>query len=82
MRIGDKKPEKLYQMLCNLSRNLALLCKGHTRKIWGVLLSPIFPLNLLVLLDTLQLAAGATGLYSQGVTAVVHGCSICALGQL
>ena len=34
----------------------------------------------LVLLDTLQLAAGATGLFSQGVTAVVHGCSVRALG--
>ena len=34
----------------------------------------------LVLLDALQLAAGATGLFSQGVTAVVHGCSVCALG--
>ena len=35
----------------------------------------------LVLLDALQLAAGATGLFSQGVTAVVHGCSACALGH-
>ena len=34
----------------------------------------------LVLLDALQLAAGATGLFSQGVTAVVHGCSVHALG--
>ena len=33
----------------------------------------------LVLLDALQLAAGATGLFSQGVTSVVHGCSVCAL---
>ena len=33
----------------------------------------------LVLLDVLQLAAGATGLFSQGVTAVVHGCSVRAL---
>ena len=33
----------------------------------------------LVLLDALQLATGATGLFSQGVTAVVHGCSVCAL---
>ena len=37
---------------------------------------------LLVLLDTLQLAAGATGLFSQGATAVVHGCSIHALGPI
>ena len=37
-------------------------------------------LLLLVLLDTLQLAAGATELFSQGATAVVHGCSVCALG--
>ena len=37
-------------------------------------------LLLLVLFDALQLAAGATGLFSQGVTAVVHGCSIHALG--
>ena len=36
--------------------------------------------KLLVLLDTLELATGATGLYSQGATAVVHGCSIRALG--
>ena len=36
-------------------------------------------LLLLVLLDTLQLAPGATGLFSQGVEAVVHGCSIHAL---
>ena len=35
-----------------------------------------------VLLDTLQLATGATGLWSQGVTAVVHGCSIRALGPI
>ena len=35
----------------------------------------------IVLLDALQLAAGATGLFSQGVTAVVHGCSIHALGH-
>ena len=35
----------------------------------------------LVLLDALQLAAGATGLFSQGVTAVVHGCSVHALGH-
>ena len=35
----------------------------------------------LVLLDALQLATGATGLFSQGVTAVVHGCSVCALGH-
>ena len=34
----------------------------------------------LVLLDALQLVTGATGLWSQGVTAVVHGCSIHALG--
>ena len=38
--------------------------------------------KLLVLLDTLQLATGATGLYSQGATAVVHGCSIRALGPI
>ena len=31
---------------------------------------------LLVLLNTLQLATGATGPFSQGVTAVVHGCSV------
>ena len=36
-------------------------------------------LFLLVLLNTLQLATGATYLFSQGVTAVVHGCSIHAL---
>ena len=35
----------------------------------------------LVLLDALQLAAGATGLSSQGVTAVFHGCSVHALGH-
>ena len=35
----------------------------------------------LVLLNTLQLATGATGLFSQGVTAVVHGCSVHALGH-
>ena len=34
----------------------------------------------LVFLNKLQLAAGATGLFSQGMTAVVHGCSVCALG--
>ena len=39
-------------------------------------------LILLVLLGTLQSATGATGLYSQGVTAVVHGCSIRALGPI
>ena len=38
-------------------------------------------LLLLVLLDALQLAAGATGLFSQGSTAVVHGCSVHALGR-
>ena len=31
-------------------------------------------------LNTLQLPAGAIGLSSQGVTAVVHGCSVHALG--
>ena len=36
-------------------------------------------LLLLVLLDALQLGTGATGLFSQGATAVVHGCSIHAL---
>ena len=36
---------------------------------------------LLVLLDTLQLATGATGLWSQGATAVSHGCSVRALGH-
>ena len=36
----------------------------------------------LVLLDTLQLAAGATGLFCQGATVVVHGCSICVLGPI
>ena len=35
------------------------------------------PINLLY---ALQLAAGATYLFSQGVTAVVHGCSVHALG--
>ena len=39
--------------------------------------------NQLFLLDTLQLAAGATGFFSQGLTAaVVHGCSACALGLI
>ena len=33
-----------------------------------------------VFLNTLQLAAGATGLSSQGVTTVVHGCSVHTLG--
>ena len=33
-----------------------------------------------VFLNTLQLAAGATSLSSQGVTTVVHGCSVHALG--
>ena len=35
----------------------------------------------LVLLDALHLPTGATGLFSQGVLAVVHGCSVCALGH-
>ena len=39
-------------------------------------------LLLLVLLDTLQLATGATGFWSQGATAVVHGWSIRALGPI
>ena len=39
-------------------------------------------LILLILLDTLQSATGATGLFSQGVTAVVHGCSVRALGPI
>ena len=38
-------------------------------------------LILISLLNALQLAAGATGLFSQGVTAVVHGCSVHALGH-
>ena len=38
--------------------------------------------NQLVLLDTLQLATGATGLFSQLVTAVVHGHSVCALDHI
>ena len=36
-------------------------------------------LLLLVLLNALQLVTGATGFFSQGATAVVHGYSICAL---
>ena len=36
----------------------------------------------LVLFDTLQLAAGVRGLFSQGATAVVHGCSTHALGPI
>ena len=39
-------------------------------------------LILLVRFDTLQLATGATGLWSQGATAVIHGCSIRALGPI
>ena len=38
-------------------------------------------LLLLVLLDAFQLATGTTGLFSQGVIAVVHGCSVHALGH-
>ena len=34
------------------------------------------------LLDTLQLPTGVRGLLSQGVTAVNHGCSVCALGPI
>ena len=37
---------------------------------------------LLVLLNTLQLATGATGLFSQGATVVVLGCSTHALGPI
>ena len=53
--------------------------------VWNVLLFSkqlvtSISLYQLVLLDALQLAAGATGLFSQGVTAVVHGCSVRALG--
>ena len=44
--------------------------------------SPVTSISLyqLVFLNAFQLAAGATGLSSQGVTAVVHGCSVHALG--
>ena len=46
-------------------------------------MSPIFPFTkILVLLDTLQLAAGAAGLSCHWATAVVHGCSIHALGRI
>ena len=38
-------------------------------------------LNSIVLLNTLQLVTGATGLWSQGATAVVYGCSVRALGS-
>ena len=37
--------------------------------------------NQQILLDTLQLATGAVGLFSQWMTAVVHGYSVHALGQ-
>ena len=40
------------------------------------------PFNCLALLNILQLPTGSTGLYSQGATAVVHGCSLCGLGQI
>ena len=39
-------------------------------------------LILSVLLGTLQLATGATGLWSQGATVVIHGCSTRALGPI
>ena len=38
-------------------------------------------LNSIVLLNALQLVTGATGLLSQGATAVNHGCSVRALGS-
>ena len=38
-------------------------------------------LNSIVLLNALQLVTGATGLWSQGATAVNHGCSVHALGS-
>ena len=38
--------------------------------------------NQLVLLYTLQLATEATGLFSQWVTAVLHGCSVHAGAQV
>ena len=37
--------------------------------------------NQLVLLNTLQLVTGVTGLFSQGATAVIHGCLVHALGH-
>ena len=49
-------------------------------KTLGCILSPVF-LYINWLLDALQLATGATGLFSQGVTAVIHGCSVHALGH-
>ena len=53
----------------------------HTRILESLLLNVTsISLYLLVSINTLQLAAGATGLCSQGVTAVVHGCSVHALG--
>ena len=57
-------------------------CQGCGSKIHEIMHTSVtnISLLLLVLLDALQLAAGATGLFSQGATAVVHGCSICALG--
>ena len=47
---------------------------------WNYLCVTSISLYQLVLLNALQLAAGATSLFSQGVTAVVHGCSVRALG--
>ena len=67
--------------MTNLTKNITVLitlfCSSENR-IQNVTSNSLYQL---VLLDALQLAAGATGLFSQGVTAVVHGCSVRALGH-
>ena len=67
---------------------LHLICNSDpfTSPIWVPYWAPKSVTNisliLLVWFNTLQLATGATGLWSQGATAVVHGCSIHALGPI
>ena len=81
-------------LCCSRRRVVSRPWTGYTTLLdsWLSSISPIWaphwmpksvtsiPLYQLVFLNTFQLAAGATGLFSQGVTAVVHGCSVHALG--
>ena len=61
--------------------SLNISFKVHCGQLHCIAIVTSISLYQLVLLDALQLATGTTGLFSQGATAVVHGCSVHALGH-
>ena len=75
-----------YKNLCNRASNEKItpmsFLISHVQKLPHDVIVTNISLILLALLDTLQLATGATGLWSQWATAVIHGCSIHAQGPI